>query len=198
MKVSTVRKLLVFENVKNLGWRLASSMGSMLTIDEVTDLQSMQYHGRTLLVVSRWRTGTLSQKAIYSCFLEWNNKLSKFTMSHRAYHNFNDGAKKVRILQPFINWRYTGEIYPHSSQSDAAFGTSLAVSLDSVLAGAPLFEAPAEYQVSVTSSNTTAFTCTPAATCALDLVQYNSVTFSSSTAPFGGVSANTMYIRMHF
>jgi hypothetical protein len=193
VKVSTVRKLFVFENVKNSGWRLASSLGSMLTIDEVSDMQSTQYHGKTLLIVSRWRTGTLSQKTIYSCFLEWNNKLSKFTMSHRAYHNFNDGAKKVRILQPFINWRHAGEIYPQNSQSDAAFGTSLVTSLDSVLVGAPLFEAPAEYQISITSSTTSTFTCTPALTCALDLVQQNSVTFSSSSVPFGGVKANTMY-----
>ena len=193
MKVSTVRKLLVYENVKHSGWRLASSIGSMLTIDEVTDMQSLQYHGKTLLVVSRWRTGTLSSRVIYSFFLEWNNKQSKFTISQRAYHNFNDGAKKVRILQPFINWRHAGEIYPHSSQSDAAFGSSLGVSLDSVLVGAPLFEEAAEYQISVTSSTTTAFKCTPQATCALDLVQQNAVTFSFSSAPFGGVQADIMY-----
>jgi hypothetical protein len=192
MKISTVRKLLVYENVKNLGWRLASSIGSMLTIDEVTDMQLMQYHGRTLILVSRWRTGTLS-KVMYSCFLQWNNKQSKFTISHRAYHNFNEGAKKVRILQPFINWRYSGEIYPHSSQSDAAFGSSLSVSLDSVVVGAPLFEDAAEYQISVTSSTTSVYNCLPTATCALDLVQNNPITFSFSSASFGGVKADIMY-----
>jgi hypothetical protein len=192
MKISTVRKLLVYENVKNLGWHLASSLGSMLTIDEVTDMQLMQYHGRTLILVSRWRTGTLS-KVMYSCFLQWNNKQSKFTISPRAYHNFDEGAKKVRILQPFINWRYSGEIYPHSSQSDAAFGSSLSVSLDSVVVGAPLFEDAAEYQISVTSSTTSVYNCLPTATCALDLVQNNPITFSFSSASFGGVKADIMY-----
>lgn len=192
MKISTVRKLLVYENVKTLGWRLASSLGSMLAIDEASDMQLMQYHGKTLILVSRWRTGTLS-KVMYSCFLQWNNKQSKFTIAHRAYHNFDEGAKKIRALQPFINWRYSGEIYPHSSQSDAAFGSSLDVSLDSVVVGAPLFEDAAEYQISVTSSTTAVFNCLPTATCALDLVQDNAITFSFKSEPFGGVTADVMY-----
>jgi hypothetical protein len=194
MKVSTVRKLLVYENVKTLGWRLASSLGSMLAIDEASDMQLMQYHGKTLVLVSRWRTGTLS-KVMYSCFLQWNNKQSKFTITHRAYHNFDQGAKKVRTLQPFINWRYSGEIYPHSSQSDAAFGSSIDVSSDSVVVGAPLFEDAAEYQISVTSSTTAVFNCVPTATCALDLVQTNSISFSFNSEPFGGVSADVMYAQ---
>jgi len=191
LKVSTIRKLLVYENVKKMGWRLASSLGSMLTIDEATDMQLMRYHGKTLVLVSRWRTGTLS-RVMYSYFLEWNNKRSIFTVSHRAYHNFNEGARKVRILQPFINWRYSGEIYPHNSQSDAAFGTSLGVSLDSVVVGAPLFEDVAEYEILVISCSTSVFNCLPTATCALDLVQNNEILFSSTSATFGGVSAGTM------
>jgi hypothetical protein len=191
MKVSTIRKLLVYENVEKIGWRLASSLGSMLTIDEATDMQLMSYHGKTLVLVSRWRVGTLS-RVMYSYFLEWNNKRSIFTISHRAYHNFNEGARKVRILQPFINWRYSGEIYPHNSQSDAAFGTSLGVSLDSVVVGAPLFEDVAEYEILVISCSTSVFNCLPTATCALDLVQNNEILFSSTSATFGGVSAGTM------
>lgn len=191
LKVSTIRKLLVYENVEKLGWRLASSLGSMLTIDEATDMQLMRYHGKTLVLVSRWRTGTLS-RVMYSYFLEWNNKRSIFTISHRAYHNFNEGARKVRILQPFINWRYSGEIYSHNSQSDAAFGTSLGVSLDSVVVGAPLFEDAAEYEILVISCSTSVFNCLPTATCALDLVQNNEILFSSTSAMFGGVSAGTM------
>jgi len=194
MKVSTVRKLLVYENVKQLGWRLASSLGSMLTIDEATDMQLMQYHGRVRVLISRWRTATAS-RVLYSLFLEWNNKQSKFTVSHRAYHNFNEGAKKARFLQPYINWKHSGQIYPHSSQSDAAFGASLGVSSDSVLVGAPLFEGPAEYQISVTSSTTSVFNCVPTATCALDLVQYNAVSFSSSSDFFGGVTGVASGIR---
>ena len=195
MKVSTVRKLLVYENVKQLGWRLASSLGSMLTIDEATDMQLMQYHGRVLVIVSRSRAST-SSRVMYSYCLEWNSKQSKFTVSHRAYHNFNDGAKKARFLQANINWRQSGQIYPHNSQSDAAFGTSLGVSSDSILVGSPLFEGPAEYQISVTASSTSLFTCTPAATCALDLVQNNAITFSSNSDSFGGVTAGVRYNYM--